>query len=444
MGGFMKHISYLSVVLLFILATSFTSNAQAVADPASLPVYVTPTPITVDGNLDEIGWYREAPHIMFNQNAVPSGYSNTPTGGAVVKPPYNDVTTTYVKFLRSDMNLYISLNSNDKQVCRFGDSWEGDGIFLKIKDATNADVEYKLYYNLSGTDPDMHYEGPAHSSGAGAKGPGTTVNDSSNVDGGYTAELLISLTGLGYISAPTSIDIMINIFDPDSYSDGVGAWGPNGSYYKQWWGSEWGPTMRTLMLTSETLPVELTSFSAQTYKGEIVLNWKTATETNNKGFEVQRSTDGSSYTTIGFVEGHGTSTNVHEYRFTDPTAHKLSSAYYRLRQVDFSGTFEYSQVIEIKDIAPVDFKVSQNYPNPFNPTTTIDFSIPENSQVTISVYNLIGQKIATLFNGKISAGNHKVDFNAEDLTSGIYVYHFNALAESGSDYSITKKMTLLK
>ncbi len=230
--------------------------SDAVIDPPAITVYKASAPITVDGSLDESDWSEDVPRLKFEIGGNVSGNDYAPTGYAIVKPPYTDVSTCYVRFLHDDNNLYISLNSNDQQVCRFGDSWEGDGLFMKIKDANGNDVEYKLYYNLAGTDPDIHYEGPAGSEGMGMKGPGTIVNDSTNVDSGYTAELRINIADLGYSSMPDTFKVLINIFDPDNYNDGDGAWGPNGNYAKQWWGSEWGPEMRSLVIEDKLVGIE--------------------------------------------------------------------------------------------------------------------------------------------------------------------------------------------
>jgi dUTPase len=224
-------------------------------DPPSLPVYKTGSSMTIDGALNENEWNEDVPRLKYKIGGMGMGDINAPTGYAIVKPTYLDTSTCYVRFLHDDSNLYISLDSDDQQVCRFGDSWEGDGLFMKIKDATGSDVEIKLYYNLGGVDPDIHYEGPTHSEGAGLKGTNTIVNDSTNVDNGYTAELRISLTGLGYSTLPDSLQLMINIFDPDNYSDGVPPWGPNGNFAKQWWGSEWGPDMRYVILNNTVLSV---------------------------------------------------------------------------------------------------------------------------------------------------------------------------------------------
>jgi Secretion system C-terminal sorting domain len=444
----MKPLYFLSFVFLFfvLLAFQLQTSAQAVVDPPTLYAYKTTGTVTLDGRLLEADWTAAnyKPHLMFKMDGVPSGNSNTPTGGVVVKPPYSDVSTCYVKFLRDDTNLYISLNSDDQQVCRFGDSWEGDGLFMKIKDSGGTDVEIKLYYNLAGYDPDIHYEGPAYGSGAGYKNPGTIVNDSTNIDAGYSAELMIDLTGLGYTSATTSVPIMINIFDPDNYSDGVPAFGPNGNYYKQWWGSEWGPDMRTLELSDTFVPVELTSFTAQYVGNTTKLNWTTATELNNLGFDVQRSTNGNEFVTIGFVLGKGTTTEVQNYSYVDKTTTPNINYAYRLKQIDFNGNYSYSEVVNLGESNPFNFELLQNYPNPFNPATTISIGLPVKSDITLDVYNIVGERVLSLYNGELAAGNYNYTVDASNLTSGIYIYVLNAVGEDGKNSTQSRKMTLLK
>ncbi len=231
------------------LVISPTVISQKPNDPLFLPVYQTTAPLTVDGSLTEAAWSTDVPRLKFQIGGEPSANVYTPTDYVLVKPPYTDVSTCEVRFLHDGMNLYISLNSNDKQVCSFGNgSWEGDGLFLVIADALGATHEYKLYYNFTAKDTIIHYEGDTKATGAGHKGTGTTVNDSSDVDGGYTAELMIKLDSLGYKTTSDSVKLRLTIFDPDNFSAGVPSWGTNGAFAKQWWGSEWGPDMRTLVL----------------------------------------------------------------------------------------------------------------------------------------------------------------------------------------------------
>ncbi|MHC1737253.1 MAG: T9SS type A sorting domain-containing protein [Ignavibacteriaceae bacterium] len=434
--------SVLLFTLLLILIGLNTTNAQAVADPASLPVYVTTTPITMDGQLLETAWAYNAPHLMFKKDGTPSGQSNTPTSGVIVKGNYRDISTCYVKLLRSGMKLYISLNSDDQQVCRFGDSWEGDGLFMKIKNAAGNDVEYKLYFNLGGVNPDMHYEGPSHSVGVGYKKPGTTVGDSTNTDAGYSGELMIDLDSLGYTPATTVIPINFTIFEPDHFNDGQTPWGIGGDFYKQWWGSEWGND-RSITLTNTNVPVELTGFSASVDVNGVNLSWSTATESNNRGFEIQRSSNKSVFQTIAFVNGVGSTSEQSDYSYIDKSV--TSGNYnYRLKQIDFNGAFSYSKVVEVLVDQPANFELAQNFPNPFNPSTNVSFSVPVKSDITVEVYNLVGELVSTLAQGTFESGSHQVTFNASNLTSGIYLCTIKAVGVDGQNFVSTNKMTLLK
>lgn len=192
-----------------------------------------------------------------------------------------------------------------------------------------------------------------------------------------------------------------------------------------------------------TIPVELTSFSADVIDQSIELKWTTATETNNQGFEIERSVDGLSFNNIGYVPGFGTTTEPKSYSFTDQSV-TSGKYYYRLKQIDFDGSFTYSDVAEVEVSLPIEFTLEQNYPNPFNPATTIEFSLPVDAQVKISLYNLMGEKVAEVINRDFAAGNHRIEFNASQLTSGVYLYKLNVVDVTGKNYNSVKKMTLLK
>ncbi len=192
-------------------------------------------------------------------------------------------------------------------------------------------------------------------------------------------------------------------------------------------------------ITPDVVPVELTSFTTAAGNNVVILNWTTATETNNKGFEIERSTDRKDWSVIGFVGGSGTSSEPQVYSYTDKlsgvTAPRL---YYRLKQVDFDGTYEYSD-ISTAEIAPSSFELAQNYPNPFNPSTVITYSLPENDFVTLKVYDVLGNEVASLVNEQKTAGKHSLEFNASDLGSGVYFYTLKAGVHVQS-----RKMILVK
>ena len=191
------------------------------------------------------------------------------------------------------------------------------------------------------------------------------------------------------------------------------------------------------------MPVELTSFSADVINDKIMISWETATEINNAGFSVERSIDNKKFSEVAYVKGKGTSTEKSVYRFVDKSA--LSGKYYyRLKQVDFDGTSQYSKSVEVDMGLPTEFSLNQNYPNPFNPSTTIRFALPMNAKVNIRLYNTLGQEVANILNNEFSAGVHETVFNASNLSSGIYFYRLEAKGADGSVYTSTKRMMLLK
>jgi hypothetical protein len=197
-----------------------------------------------------------------------------------------------------------------------------------------------------------------------------------------------------------------------------------------------------ITVTFVPIPVELTSFRADVNDGTVVLNWSTATETNNRGFEVQRNS-GSGYQVIGFVQGNGTTTQIHNYSFMDKSV--ASGNYtYRLRQIDFDGKSNYSQEIGVNVNVPKVYSLGQNYPNPFNPSTKIDFNLAADSKVTLRVYNVLGQEVTTLLSGNMTAGTHNVTFDASRLSSGVYLYKIEAKGVDGSNFTSIKKMILTK
>ena len=188
------------------------------------------------------------------------------------------------------------------------------------------------------------------------------------------------------------------------------------------------------------LPMELTSFISVIKKNDITLKWTTSSENNNERFEIERSiTDSKEWKMVGAVPGFGNSSIPVSYSFTD-RALNTGNYNYRLKQIDFNGDFKYHYLSNDVSIeTPVKYNLSQNYPNPFNPVTRIDFEIPQDGNVNISVYDNSGKLVTTITNGFKTAGYYTSYFNASDLSSGVYFYRLES-----QNFNQVKKMTLIK
>jgi len=213
-------------------------------------------------------------------------------------------------------------------------------------------------------------------------------------------------------------------------------------------------TVPITMIVNDPVPVELSSFTGEVDGNNVVLKWKTATETNNKGFEIERISNSISnlnnaateeWKTVGFVEGRGTTAELNQYNYIDELLNvRGETVSYRLKQIDLDGKFNYSDEIEL-NILPEKYVLEQNHPNPFNPSTKISFAIPFTSKVTIGIFNTLGEKIAELVNGVKESGYHEVEWSAQNIPSGIYIYSMNAESTQNNDsFNAVKKMILLK
>lgn len=195
--------------------------------------------------------------------------------------------------------------------------------------------------------------------------------------------------------------------------------------------------------TDGTIPVELTSFKGSVDAGVVRLEWTTATEVNNSGFEIERKNQNGTFMNIGFKPGFGTTSEPKAYSFTDNSV-TAGTYTYRLKQVDHDGTFSYSPEVEVDVTAPAEFSLSQNYPNPFNPSTTIKFGLRVESRVSLKIFNTLGQEVMLLINENREAGVHSLSFDASKLSSGVYFYKIEANGVDGSTFAETKKMILTK
>ncbi|HSL88864.1 MAG TPA: FG-GAP-like repeat-containing protein, partial [Ignavibacteriaceae bacterium] len=219
--------------------------------------------------------------------------------------------------------------------------------------------------------------------------------------------------------------------------------------------TNWDSNIGNYLFSNLTIPVELTSFTADVDGNNVHLNWTTASELNNMGFEVQKSEVNSQksereWQTIGFIEGKGTTTEQQLYSYIDdltltpnlPAGRQgiTRTLYYRLKQIDFDGTSVSSDIVEIELVfVPSEYILYQNYPNPFNPSTTISWQSPEGSWQTLKVFDLLGREIAILVDEYKEAGYHEVEFNSAALASGVYYYQLKA-----GSYVQSKKMVVIR
>jgi hypothetical protein len=190
--------------------------------------------------------------------------------------------------------------------------------------------------------------------------------------------------------------------------------------------------------SNPAVPVELTGFNAEVMNGNVILSWFTASETNNSGFDIERRNEDTHYTSMGFIKGKGTTTEPQQYSFTDMNL-SSGSYIYRLKQIDYDGSFQFSKTVEITVGLPAEYAVTQNYPNPFNPITTIRYTVPQLSRVKIKLFDILGNEIETLVNEMKPAGRYDITWNAAGFPSGVYFYTFVT-----DNYRDTRKMILMR
>jgi hypothetical protein len=190
------------------------------------------------------------------------------------------------------------------------------------------------------------------------------------------------------------------------------------------------------------LPIQMASFAANVVRNnDVEVAWKTVSETNNYGFEIYRKRgDAGEWAKIGFVQGHGTTLALQSYTYVDAGL-SFGKYYYQIKQIDLDGKSETFPLMTVNvGVAPERLTLAQNYPNPFNPSTVIEFVVPMSGHATMKVYNVLGQEVATLFDGNAEAGRiNSARFDASNLPSGLYFY---TLKSSGT--SETKRMLLTK
>ena len=199
-----------------------------------------------------------------------------------------------------------------------------------------------------------------------------------------------------------------------------------------------GTVNEVCLIFDPPLPVEMTSFTSQVNGTSVALNWETASETNNAGFEVQMR-EGDGWNPLGFVEGHGTTTEAQTYSF-DVGELGVGTHAFRLKQIDFDGAFEYSDGVEATIETPGTHLISSAYPNPFNPQSQFTLAVAQEQHVTAELFNTLGQRVAILFSGSVEANQPQlVTIDGAGLASGMYVVRV-----TGERFSDALSVTLLK
>lgn len=294
---------------------------------------------------------------------------------------------------------------------------------------------------------------------------GTGSGNLPNLDGGLNGDQLIAFTGSStdpYFIAGITWGTDGWMAKSNSYAPGTSSdieLGSSNNYYfngsvngdasttrtaltnsSNW--SSYGGTIYndlTSSIGNGALPIELSFFTGALNGNIIQLRWKTETEINNYGFEIERSDENSDWAVINFVKGYGNTNSPKSYSYNDVNVGQSGIYYYRLKQIDNDGSYEYSDIVTVGVGTPDQYNLSQNYPNPFNPETKINFSIPVKQFVSLKVYNALGELVKELVSEFKEAGNYSVTFDGSDLSSGIYIYRLET-----QKFVMNKKMTLLK
>ncbi|MBZ0199416.1 MAG: T9SS type A sorting domain-containing protein [Ignavibacteriaceae bacterium] len=379
---------------------------------------------------------------MFDQvtNCAYSTNAISPLAGKVYQEVLSNTGEKFVFYHYTLMNTTASQMS-DVRVGVFADLDVGGANYASNSGGVDAsrNVAYQ-YLNMASPNDPNYYGVVALGGLTGAKlssvfpGTGTTIRN----------EIFTYISSVDNTPITTNGDYRIFA--------GSGPYAiPAGGSVEVWFAIVAGTSLADMQANADAamqkyytyVPVEMTSFTAAQVGNVIRLDWQTATETNNQGFEIQRKVENNEWTTIGYKNGNGTTTEPTSYSFEDNlVAAQSTNIQYRLKQIDFNGVSAFSNVIEVEYNVPLEFNLAQNYPNPFNPSTTISFRIPEADFITLKVFNALGEEVVTLVNGFKQAGAYNIQFNASNIPSGIYFYSIKA--GNNAQFSATKKMMLIK
>jgi|GEM_PF-1806184 len=377
--------------------------------------------------------YHSAGKFVFDKDPSKNSYLNSNMDAAnniLVNKGYSTLLNSTTKFVVEEKNVlgYVSWGSNDSY-------WSSYTQRAQPHFEWSPKALAETYVSTSGrTFSDSNYVDPT----VGAWQ--SLVADLIHENG---------VTGVkGYVYEPfSSAMAKVNIlFDRWTAGRNLAESFYSASYLIGWMGVIVGDPKSTFAGNGH-LPVELVSFSGKAAGDRIILKWRTATEINNYGFEVQKM-GRDDWQPIGFVEGNGTVNTPQRYTFID--REPSPSNKYRLKQIDRDGTFKYSHVIVVENSEVADFRLGQNYPNPFNPSTVISYKLPDAATLTLNIYSVDGRLVNSLVNNEyFPAGQHSVVWNGrsaegDPVASGIYLYHVAATTSDGRIWSDSRAMLLTR
>ena len=357
------------------------------------------TPLLVAAQFDqlrinEVNYHEEWIEFFYPETA--SGMIDAATVCICSRPKYELIASTDAPVITGN----TMMNPGDYLVV----SWSHPGNFNTSEGEVGIYLSCSGFGNAANMIDYMQY---------GSSHPGTSGREDVAVTKGiWTAGTFVNLT--------VSMSNTLSFFNG---SGGAGNWGESTA-------TQGGP--------NSLLPVELTRFDAVAAAQTITLNWETATETNNAGFEVQRQV-GEAFQAEGFVPGFGTTSAPQQYRYT-LTEQAPGTYTFRLKQVDFDGSFDYSPEIEVQVEVPGSFHLSEAYPNPFNPTTALTLTVATSQPVTVDVFTPLGQHVQQLFSGVLAGEQPQpITFDAAGLPSGLYL-----IRAQGAQFTTTRQVVLMK
>jgi hypothetical protein len=358
-----------------------------------------------------------------------------------------DLDLSTLKITNSGVDVNGDLTGGDGTFDLSNTPWTNipSGTFVRLTNDTVVDNDHSdriIRYGAAGSSPPTLY--------TGSTGDQLIAYTGTAADPTYIAAIIWGndgwLTGPSTSYAPgTPSDIELGGLDNYYFNGSVDgdASATRTAVMKttDWTGSNSniGFVDLTSNIGNSAMPVELTFFTGTLNGKNVELRWRTETEVNNYGFEIECAQKNMEWKKIGFVEGLGNSNSPKNYNYMDLVNVSSGNLYYRLKQIDNDGTYEYSDIVSVLISVPNEYRLSQNYPNPFNPVTRIEINIPQTQLVSLKVYNILGEFVSEIINEVKEAGKYSVVFNASGLPSGIYVYRLET-----SSYTAIRKMTLLK